>query len=141
MTKLNFLLIAGCMAFAQAGLAATPADARSAIVVAMNADARLDAEGVRKLVASGAQLLDVRSADEWKAGHIEGAQHAYWLDLMEPVTKLWPDKSTPIVAYCAVGARSRAAAIRLRAAGYTHVIAMTDGGYAELVKAGLPKAP
>ncbi|MEQ1438804.1 rhodanese-like domain-containing protein [Fontimonas sp. SYSU GA230001] len=141
MTRLTYLLLAAWISVAPGAHATQAPDPRDAIIAAREAGTALDAEGVKRLAAMGARLLDVRSAEEWKAGHIEGAQHAYWLNVMEPVTQLWPDKSTPIVTYCAVGARSRAAAMRLRAAGYTHVIAMTQGGYAELVQAGLPKAP
>lgn len=105
------------------------------------ANAALGAPGVKALAAQGVKLLDVRSDGEWKAGHIAGAEHAYWLSVAGKTEQLWPDKSTPIVTYCAVGVRARAAAARLRAAGYTHVLAMGDGGYEDLIKAGLAKAP
>jgi phage shock protein E len=122
------------------GVLAAGDEARAAVAAALAADQGLDAAGVKVLVGRGAILLDVRSDAEWNAGHIDGAHHAVWLDVTAPVAKEWPDKSTPIVAYCAVGARSRAAAARLRLAGYTHVIAMSQGGYEELVKAGMKAA-
>lgn len=104
-------------------------------------NASLSALGVKALYAQGVKLLDVRSDGEWKAGHIAGAEHAYWVSIAGKTEQLWPEKSTPIVTYCAVGVRARAAAARLRAAGYTHVLAMNDGGYEDLIKIGLPKAP
>lgn len=122
-----------------ANAAETPAQA--AVTQQRATNTSVGAVAVKALASKGVKLLDVRSDDEWNAGHIVGAEHAYWLRVAGRAAQLWPDQSTPIVAYCAVGVRARAAAARLRAAGYTHVLAMTDGGYADLVKAGLPKAP
>lgn len=139
--RLSFALMMGFWLATPWLAQAAETPAQAAVTQQRAAHADVGAVAVKSLAAKGVKLLDVRSDDEWKAGHIAGAEHAYWLSVAGKATQLWPDKSTPIVAYCAVGVRARAAAARLRAAGYTHVLAMTDGGYADLVKAGLPKAP
>lgn len=114
--------------------------AQQAVKAAQESGRNVDASVVRDLAAKGALLLDMRGEDEWRAGRIAGAQHAHWFSVAGQAEKHIPDKNTPIVTYCAVGARARMAATRLRWAGYTHVTAMNEGGYAELVKAGLPSA-
>ena len=64
-------------------------------------------------------LLDVRSNDEYEQGHIPGA-------FPVPPSQLDPDsfgieKNTPIVCYCASGARSEYARRVLEQAGFTNV--------------------
>lgn len=49
----------------------------------------------------------------------------------------FPDKNTPILLYCAGGARSALAAHNLQLMGYTHVASMI-GGYKGWVQRQLP---
>jgi rhodanese-related sulfurtransferase len=71
----------------------------------------------RALVAAGAQLLDVRSASEYTAGHIEGAIN---IDVNELSTRLGElDPSVIYVVYCLSGHRSDTAVATLLAAGFT----------------------
>ncbi len=75
----------------------------------------------QKLVKDGAILLDVRTEAEYAAGHIDGAVHLLYTDVMEKATDILPDKSVPIVVYCSAGKRSAQAQMALRALGYTAV--------------------
>jgi rhodanese-related sulfurtransferase len=90
-----------------AGTAPAAAPARSA---------RITGPEARKLVASGATLLDVRSPEEWGDGHIEGAVHIPVNELGARMAELPKDK--PVVVYCYSGNRSKRAAQQLAGAGY-----------------------
>ena len=63
---------------------------------------------------TGAVLVDVREADEFRAGHIPGAINAP-LSAIEQVT--FP-KDKPLFIYCLRGTRSRRAVNRLKRMGY-----------------------
>lgn len=67
----------------------------------------------------GSQLLDVRTADEYKGGHIKNALQANWLDKTEFAYRTSSlDKSKTVYIYCLSGGRSGAAAQVLREQGY-----------------------
>lgn len=65
-------------------------------------------------------LLDVRTVDEWSVSHLPGARR---IDPGASPQAALPDipKDAPVVTYCAVGYRSAELAMRMRAAGFTHV--------------------
>ena len=70
--------------------------------------------------AAGAVLLDVRTPQEYREGHIPGSQNVplQQLDKVEDVTE---NKDTVLYVYCRSGARSRQAVSLLQAMGYTNV--------------------
>ena len=70
--------------------------------------------------AAGAVLLDVRSPQEYREGHIPGSQNVplQQLDKVEEVTE---NKDTVLYVYCRSGARSRQAVSLLKHMGYTNV--------------------
>ncbi len=80
-------------------------------------------------------LLDVREKDEWREGHLEGAVSLPRGFLELKVETTVPEKSTPIIAYCAGGVRSLLAAKQLKEMGYQDVISMS-GGYGAWKNAG-----
>ena len=68
----------------------------------------------------GSQILDVRTADEYKSGHLKNALQANWLDKPEFAYRTSSlDKSKTVYIYCLSGGRSSAAAQALREQGYT----------------------
>jgi rhodanese-related sulfurtransferase len=74
------------------------------------------------------QLIDVRTAPEFKEGYIKGAVNADWQNenqFAEQVNKL--DKTRPVYVYCLSGVRSGKAADWLAANGFTEIINL-DGG-------------
>jgi len=69
-------------------------------------------------VKNGAQLVDVRSPDEFAEKHIDGAINVP----IDAVTSHdFGGKDKPLVLYCRAGHRSQQAADALRAGGYTRV--------------------
>ena len=70
--------------------------------------------------AVGAVLLDVRSPQEYREGHIPGSQNVplQQLDKVEEVTE---NKDTVLYVYCHSGARSSQAVSLLKHMGYTNV--------------------
>jgi molybdopterin/thiamine biosynthesis adenylyltransferase/rhodanese-related sulfurtransferase len=82
-------------------------------------------------------LLDVRERDEVRQGYIPGALSLPRGFLEMRVEEAVPDKSAPIVAYCAGGTRSLLAGRILRELGYTNVVSMR-GGFTAWKNQGLP---
>ena len=74
----------------------------------------------RQLVQAGARLVDVRTPQEFAAGHIEGAVNIPVQDLEQRMVELEP-RERPLVLYCRSGNRSGRAAQMLKSAGYTAV--------------------
>ena len=70
--------------------------------------------------AAGAVLLDVRTPQEYREGHIPGSQNVplQQLDKVEEVTE---NKDTVLYVYCHSGGRSRQAVSLLKHMGYTNV--------------------
>ena len=68
----------------------------------------------------GALLLDVRTPQEYAAGHIPGSKNIP-LQELEDVELLADNKDANLYIYCRSGARSRQAAGLLRHMGYTNV--------------------
>ena len=72
-------------------------------------------------------LIDVREKEEFRAGYIPGAVSLPRGFLEIQVEQKVPDKSTPIVLYCAGGTRSALAAKTLQELGYTNVESANPG--------------
>jgi rhodanese-related sulfurtransferase len=75
-----------------------------------------------------AQLIDVRTPEEYKKGHVKNSLLADWKkrDEFEASAKKL-DPAKPVYLYCAAGARSHAAAGFLRSKGFKQVYEL-DGG-------------
>jgi molybdopterin/thiamine biosynthesis adenylyltransferase/rhodanese-related sulfurtransferase len=73
-------------------------------------------------------VVDVREADEWRQGHLEGAVPLPRGFLEIKVETTIPDRGTPIITYCAGGVRSLLAGKVLKEMGYQNVTSMS-GGY------------
>jgi len=84
-------------------------------------------------VKTGAQLYDVRTSQEYDAGHFAGAEN--W-SLQDMQAGKFPgvDKSTKLYVYCQSGNRSSQATRLLKEAGYTSVIDL--GGLQDVQAAG-----
>src|SRR5215207_77774 len=72
-------------------------------------------------------VLDVREPDEFDQGALFGAVHIPRGHLESQVENRIPDKSTPIIAYCASGVRSVFTAKTLQELGYTDVVSVSGG--------------
>jgi rhodanese-related sulfurtransferase len=91
-----------------------------------------------RLVKDDHAYLDVRTEDEFAAGHVEGATNVpVWVKgaegfqpngaFVNRVEELFPDKSAKICVGCLSGKRSEAASSALEAAGYTSLKDMASG--------------
>jgi rhodanese-related sulfurtransferase len=85
-------------------------------------------------------LVDVREDDEWRAGHVAGAQHLGKGIIERDVETKFPDKATELHLYCGGGFRSALAADNLQKMGYTNVISV-DGGFRGLKELGAEIVP
>ena len=68
----------------------------------------------------GAILLDVRTPQEYREGHIPGSQNIP-LQTVDKVGAVAENKDTPLYVYCHSGGRSRQAVQRLVQMGYRNV--------------------
>lgn len=67
-------------------------------------------------IKEGAQIIDVRTPDEFRAGHPKGAVNIPLDRLQSQLGKISKDK--PVITCCRSGARSGMAADALKSAGY-----------------------
>jgi rhodanese-related sulfurtransferase len=93
-----------------------------ALTVPTFGQAAVDAAQLKKLVADKAVVLDVRTQQEWNAGHLPMA-HLFPLEQITALSaaRLIPTKATTVVVYCRSGNRSAQAAQILVRLGYTNV--------------------
>jgi rhodanese-related sulfurtransferase len=83
------------------------------------------------------QLLDVRTPQEYAAGHVDGAVSAPITSLAERLTQLGLDPARPVVAICLTAHRSIPAVRLLRAQGFE--ASQLAGGMLAWRAAGLPE--
>ena len=75
----------------------------------------------REKIQAGAVIVDVRSPDEYEQGHLPGAVLLPLPTLQQQPDGQLPDKQAVLLVYCRSGVRSKEAAQRLAAFGYTQV--------------------
>lgn len=68
----------------------------------------------------GAILLDVRTEEEYRSGHIGGSR-SIPVGKIENAVNLLHDRSAPVFVYCQSGNRARQAVSKLKKLGYTDV--------------------
>jgi thioredoxin len=74
------------------------------------------------------QILDTRTAGEYRNGHISGALQADWTNEQQFTDRTSHlDKNKPVYVYCQTGVRSGEAAIYLREQGFKEVVNMQGG--------------
>ena len=79
------------------------------------------------LLNHGALLLDVRSKDEFDAGHVIDARHLPQAELSDGLEKFAKFRDKVVITFCESGMRSGGAARALRAAGFTKVVNLRGG--------------
>ncbi|MBY0536298.1 MAG: thioredoxin fold domain-containing protein [Chitinophagaceae bacterium] len=83
------------------------------------------------------QILDVRTAEEFKSGHIKGALQADWNNKAQFNDRTqYLNKEQKVYVYCLSGGRSAAAAGMLRGKGYS--VVELKGGMMAWKAAGMP---
>ncbi|MCL1068649.1 rhodanese-like domain-containing protein [Shewanella olleyana] len=83
-------------------------------------------------INAGAMILDVRTEQEFAAGHIEGAINIPFEVVLAQLTKQNISKETQIVLYCRSGRRSGIANSALVDAGFTQTY---NGGGLQMLEA------
>lgn len=90
------------------------------------------------LADKNVQLLDVRTAGEYRNGHLKGALQANWNEQAEFTARTAAlDKKRPVYVYCLSGPRSNAAASWLRGNGFSNVVEL-EGGFSTWKRKGKP---
>lgn len=64
-------------------------------------------------------LVDVRSPEEFKDGHIQGAINIPFDEILDNLDKL--DKDSPTILYCRSNQRAEFASLTLKSAGYEYI--------------------
>jgi molybdopterin/thiamine biosynthesis adenylyltransferase/rhodanese-related sulfurtransferase len=85
----------------------------------------VDAREAQEL--DGAVWVDVRRHDEWDEGYIPGAIHIPRGSLESRIESRVPDRTAPVVLYCATGERSAFAAKSLAELGYERPVSLAGG--------------
>lgn len=95
-------------------------------------------EFVTAAAEPGTVVVDVRTAAEYAAGHVDGALNADVEagDFGAQIADL--PKDTTYAVYCRSGRRSAVAADQMAEAGFTSVVNLEGGGVADLQAAGAP---
>src|SRR3954464_7823708 len=83
------------------------------------------------------RLIDTREDDEWRAGHVRGAEHIGRGVLERDIVGKAPNKDEELILYCGGGFRSALAADNLQRMGYTRVRSLV-GGWRDWIGRGLP---
>lgn len=72
------------------------------------------------------QLIDVRSLQEFREGHLEGAQNlVYDNEFVYKISQL--DKDKPVAVYCRTGRRSEKCSSILKKAGFKKIYQLKGG--------------
>lgn len=87
----------------------------------------VDADAVRRLIAAGAVIIDVREPVEVAAGTLPGAIAVPRGVLAGEIARIAADPGTPIVLVCSAGNRSALAAKELQDLGYRGVVSLAGG--------------
>lgn len=84
-------------------------------------------EDIDSYIKEGATIIDVRSPQEYREGHVDGAISIPDYQIKKEIEKHIPNKDELIVVYCSTGHRSQKAQQILEELGYTNVYNIYEG--------------
>ena len=84
-----------------------------------------------------ASVLDLRSEDAFKAGHLPGAKHVQSSEIVARIEKLKLDRKNPLILVCETGVSSRKSIAEVQKLGFAEVGTL-DGGVQAWQAAALP---
>lgn len=88
------------------------------------------------IATPNAQIIDVRTPEEFQSEHIDKAVNADWLNANFVANTSKFDKSKPVFVYCKSGGRSSQASSKLAELGFTNIYEL-QGGILKWNAAGL----
>ncbi|MCD6046218.1 MAG: yibN [Gammaproteobacteria bacterium] len=98
------------------------------IVIRMRGLSKISTQTLVNLVnREEALVLDLRSVEEFKAGHIAGAKQVDSAKLATKIENLLKDKSHPVILVCAHGQKSLSYAQQVEKLGYQRVYYLAQG--------------
>lgn len=84
-------------------------------------------EELKSKASQGAILVDVRSNQEYREGHLQGAINIPDFEVANRIQKEIPKKNQLIVVYCQYGGRSKNSMTMMKKMGYTNVYNLYGG--------------
>jgi hydroxyacylglutathione hydrolase len=78
-----------------------------------------------QVAAADVQVVDVRSANEWRSGHIQSAMHVPLGELPDRLDEIPRDR--PVIVHCQAGTRSVIAASVFERGGRRRVVNLVGG--------------
>ena len=84
-------------------------------------------EKLKNKVKQGAILIDVRSNQEYREGHLQGAINIPDFEINNRIQREIPKKNQLIILYCQYGGRSRNTMNIMKKMGYTNVYNLYGG--------------
>lgn len=89
----------------------------------------------RPAVKARGLWIDVRTPEEFRSGHLQGAINIPVQHIRSAIMAVSPNKNAPLHLYCRSGRRVEAALQELKALGYTNIT--NHGGYEDLLRRGM----
>lgn len=126
--------LAACGSSSEAAPAPTTAASQPAAPVRVGVP-----EWMQAAQSPGTVIIDVRTPEEFNAGHVQGALNipVEYADFAQQVSAL--DPSVTYAIYCRTGNRSAVATAEMASMGFMYLYDL-DGGFSDLEAAGMPSA-
>ena len=84
-------------------------------------------EELKNKILQGAIIIDVRSNQEYREGHLQGAINIPDFEISKRIQKEVPKKNQMIIVYCQYGGRSRNVIEIMNKMGYTNIYNLYGG--------------
>lgn len=98
------------------------------VIIKMRGLSKINPQTLVNLVnREQALVLDLRSQEEFKAGHIAGAKYVDVAQLATKIDNLLKDKAQPVILVCASGQKSLSHAQQVEKLGYQRVYYLAQG--------------
>jgi rhodanese-related sulfurtransferase len=104
-----------------------------------SAFAAISSQDLIRLMNQGALVLDIRKAEEFAAGHVNGAKHLSSEQILTAGDNFKRFKDKPVIVYCDSGSLASAAVRQLNIQGFTKAYTLR-GGFAGWRAENLPVA-
>ena len=109
------------------------------LMLACNTVLAQQADGQQPVAEPAVYWIDVRTPEEYREGHVEGAHNIEYQDIIVGAKTLGVTPSDRVYLYCRSGRRSGAALESLKSQGYTQAINLGGLSDAEAYRKKLAK--